>query len=194
MVEGLKAGRPLVKFRRALPVAALLFVMASTYRYYHTIPRMLQLPGGAVLVSHPGTSPATVATATNLPAIILAAPLELILNPPQSSYHDLFRIVDFSLLGAVFWFAAGRFLDDVIAWRAVRSGSRWRLSDCLMAALVAAEATAVLAIFALKPGIFPNAWFLVSGVGWAILGYSAFFFRILQYRAYPRTRERREEA
>lgn len=190
MVEGLKAGRPLVKFRRALPVAALLFVAASTYRYYHAVPRTLLLPGGVTFVSRPGTPPATVATATNLPAIIFAAPVEMIFNSPQSRYHDVFRIVEFSLLGVIFWFAAGRFFDDVIAWRAVRSGSRWRLSDCLMAALVAAEATVVLAIFALKPGIFPNTWFLISGVGWAMLGYSAFFFRILQYRAYPRTKRR----
>jgi hypothetical protein len=74
----------------------------------------------------------------------------------------------------------------------LRSGSRWRLSDCLMAALVAAEATAVLAIFALRPGLFPNTWFLISGVGWAMLGYSAFLFRILQFRAYPRIKGRPE--
>ncbi len=196
MVEGLKAGRPLVKFRRVLPLAELLFVAASTYRYYRFPPRMVRGPGpGVELVLRLGTPPATVAAAVNLPAGVVALPLEMavrLTDAPHSPYYDVFRIVEFSLLGVIFWYFAGRFMDDAIAWRALRSGSRWRLSDCLMAALIAAESTLVLFALRLMPGLFmPSAWFLLGALGWALLGYSALVFRVLQFRAYPRIKNRR---
>ena len=186
MVEGLKTGRPIVKFCRALPVAALLFVAASTYRYYRAAPQMMHLPRGVDIEGRVGTPPATVAVAVNLPAGILAAPFELSL--PRSAYHEVFRIVEFSLFGVIFWFVIGRFIDDAIAWRTLRSGSRWRLSDCLMAGLIAGEATVLLIFFALEPGRgISDLWLLAAATGWALLGYSALIFRIAQFRAYPRT-------
>lgn len=193
MVEGLKTGRPIVKFCRALPVAALLFVVASTYRYYHAAPRMMHLPQGVDIEGRVGTPPTTVAAAVNLPAGILAAPLEFFL--PSSPYREVYRVVEFSLLGVIFWFAIGRFIDDAIAWRTFRSGSRWRLSDCLMAGLIAGEATVLLIFFALEParGI-SGLWFLAAATGWALLGYSALFFRIAQFRAYPRANFRPQES
>ncbi|MGH9568316.1 MAG: hypothetical protein ACRD4F_01665, partial [Candidatus Angelobacter sp.] len=98
--------------------------------------------------------------------------------------------VEFSVLGIVFWFFAGRFLDDLIAWRSLRSGSRWRLSDCLMAAIIALEATLVLGVFLLEPRYTPDVWFLASGLAWALLGYWALIFRIVQFRAYPHIAQR----
>jgi len=190
MVEGLKAGRPLVKFCRVLPVAALLFVTASTYRYYRGPTRMVRLTRSIEIEARPGTPPSMIAAAVNLPAGVLALPLELTVF--GSPYREVFRIVAFSVLGVIFWFAAGRFIDDAIAWRALRSGSRWRLSDCLMAALIAAEATLALFTPALVPGLFlPNTWFMLGAIGWALLGYSALVFRVVQFRAYPRTGNRR---
>jgi len=186
MVEGLKTGRPIVKFCRALPLAALLFVAASSYRYYRAAPQMVHLPRGVDIEGRIGTPPVTVATAVNLPAGILAAPLESLL--PHSPYHELYRTVEFSLLGVIFWFSIGRFIDDVIAWRTLRSGSRWRLSDCLIAGLIAGEATVLLIFFALEPGRgISDFWLLASATGWALLGYSALMFRIAQFRAYPRS-------
>jgi hypothetical protein len=193
MAEGLKTGRPLVKFCRALPVAALLFVAASTYRYYRSAPQLVRLPQGVEVEGRMGTPPATVATAVNLPAGILAAPFDMFL--PRSPYREAYRIVEFSLLGVVFWFAIGRFIDDAIAWRTLRSGSRWRLSDCLMAALIAAEATFLLAFFVLEPGRgVTDLWLLAAATFWALMGYSALLFRIAQYRAYPRVKPARAEA
>lgn len=193
MVEGLRQGRPLVKFRRVLPVAALLFVTITTYRYYHTEPFELASPLGPVRMARPGTRPSIVAAAINLPAGILALPLELaFLRNSQRRLRsfEAFRVVEFSVLGIVFWFFAGRFLDDLIAWRWLRSGSRWRLSDCLMAAVIAVEATLVLGVFLLEPRYSPDVWFLASGLAWALLGYWALIFRIVQFRSYPRIAQR----
>jgi hypothetical protein len=81
-------------------------------------------------------------------------------------------------------------LDDLIAWNSLRSGARWRLSDCVIAALIAAEATLVLAVFESEPKFDRDVSLLISGVFWAMLGYSALFFRILQFRAYPRMSKR----
>jgi hypothetical protein len=190
MVEGLRSGRPLVKFRRVLPVAALLLVTVATYRYYRIPPRAIGFPAGPPLVVRPGTSPSVVAVAVNLPAGIFALPLEFMFlgnSPKQLRLFDAFRIVEFSVIGIVFWFFMGRFFDDLIAWNSLRSGSRWRLSDCVIAALIAAEATLVLAVFVGEPKFDRDVSFLISGVFWAILGYSALIFRILQFRAYPRT-------
>lgn len=192
MAEGLRTGRPVVKFCRALPVAALLFVAASTYRYYRAAPRMMRLPPGIEIEGRMGTPPATVATAVNLPAGILAAPFEMFL--PRSPYREAYRIVEFSLLGVIFWFAMGRFIDDAIAWRTLRSGSRWRLSDCLMAALIAVEATLVLIVFTLERGRdVTDLWILAAATGWGLLGYAALIFRVMQFRAYPRAKQRRAE-
>lgn len=186
MVEGLKTGRPIVKFCRALPVAALLFVAASTYRYYRAAPQIVHLSRGIDIEGRVGTPPAIVATAVNLPAGILAAPLEIFLT--SSPYREAYRILTFSLLGVIFWFAIGRFIDDAIAWRTLRSGSRWRLSDCLMAGLIAGEATVLLVFFALKPGHgIAGLWLLAAATGWALLGYAALIFRVAQFRAYPHT-------
>lgn len=189
MVEGLRSGRPLVKFRRVLPVAALLLVTVATYRYYRIPPRAIGFPAGPPLVVRPGPSPSAIAVAVNLPAGIFALPLEFTFlgnSPRQLRLFDAVRIVEFSVIGIVFWFFIGRFLDDLIAWRSLRSGSRWRLSDCAIAALIAAEATLVLAVFVTEPRFERDASFLISGLFWAILGYSALIFRIAQFRAYPR--------
>lgn len=194
MVEGLKAARPLVKFRRVLPVAALLFVTASTYRYYHTPTQLLRLRGVEV-EARAGTPPSIVATAVNLPAGVLALPIETALgiDSLRSTYYEVFRVAGFSLFGVIFWFAAGRFIDDVIAWQSVRSGSRWRLSDCMMAALIAAEGTLVLIAFTMERSRGgSDLWLVVAATCWALLGYSALLFRIVQFRAYPRSRNRRK--
>ena len=193
MVEGLRQGRPLVKFRRVLPVAALLLVTIATYRYYRIPPRAIGFPAGPPLVVRPGTSPSVVAVAVNLPAGIFALPLEFMFlgnSPKQLRLFDAFRIIEFSVIGIVFWFFIGRFLDDLIAWNSLRSGSRWRLSDCVIAVLIAAEATLVLAFLANEPRFDRDISFLVSGVFWAVLGYAALIFRILQFRAYPRMSKR----
>lgn len=193
MVEGLRKGRPLVKFRRVLPVAALLLVTIATYRYYRIPPRAIGFPAGPPLVVRPGTSPSVVAVAVNLPAGIFALPLEFMFlgnSPKQLRLFDAFRIVEFSVIGIVFWFFIGRFLDDLIAWNSLRSGSRWRLSDCVIALVIAAEATLVLAFLANEPRFDRDLSFLISGVFWAVLGYAALIFRILQFRAYPRMSKR----
>lgn len=193
MVEGLRKGRPLVKFRRVLPVAALLLVTVATYRYYRVPPRAIGFPAGPPLVVRPGTSPSVIAVAVNLPAGIFALPLEFTFlgnSPRQLRLFDAFRIVEFSVIGIVFWFFVGRFLDDLIAWNSLRSGSRWRLSDCVIAALIAGEATLVLAVFATEPRFDRDTSFLISGLFWAVLGYSALIFRVLQFRAYPRISKR----
>jgi hypothetical protein len=193
MVEGLRKGRPLVKFRRVLPVTALLLVTVATYRYYRIPPRAIGYPAGPPLVVRPGISPSVVAVAVNLPAGIFALPLEFTLlgnSPRQLRLFDAFRIIEFSVIGIVFWFFIGRFFDDLIAWNSLRSGSRWRLSDCVVAVVIAAEATLVLVFLATEQRFDRDISFLISGVFWAVLGYSALIFRILQFRAYPRMSKR----
>ncbi len=192
MVAGLSKGRVLVKFRRMLPIAALLFVTVSTYRYYQGAPRLLRSPAGRLVIApSPRPRPMVVAQAVNLPAFILVLPLELAIfgsEPIQTQFFDAVRVIEFSVLGMIFWFYAGRFLDDAIAWRKLRSGSRWRLMDCIMAGLIAAESTLIFVVFLLEPKMGPDNWILAGAIFWGILGYSAFLFRIAQFRAYPRMR------
>jgi hypothetical protein len=192
MVEGLRSSRPLVKFRRVLPVAAVLFVAITTARYFSAPPRVFRIPGGAILSNGHRTRPAVVSTAINLPAFLLALPLELAIfrgDPRRNAYYEPFRTIEFALLGIFFWFSAGRALDDWVAWRQLRSGSRWRLSDCLVAALIAIESSLLAVLFAVGfTWARAELWYLASSIGWALLGYWAFLFRIMQLRAYPRAK------
>ena len=129
MGQGLKSGRPAIKLRRILPLAALLLVTVTTYRYI-AFPRPTH-NGPFALHGDPRTRPLTVAQAVNLPAFALTLPLELALFGPKrdnSAAAQAFSIVEFAVLGIVFWFFVGRFFDDFITWRRLRSGSRWRLS------------------------------------------------------------------
>jgi hypothetical protein len=195
MVEGLKSRRPLVKFCRILPVAAVLFVALSNLRYYSAAPRIFRTPRGAVFsLDGRRTRPAVVSTAINLPAFLIALPLELAIfrgDPRSTPYYEPFRTVEFSLLGMFFWFFAGRAIDDWIAWRALRSGSRWRLGDCVIAGLIALESTMLAVLFAIGfKWARAELWYLASSVFWALLGYWAFIFRIVQFRAYPRIKTR----
>jgi hypothetical protein len=192
MVAGLSKGRVAIKFRRMLPIAALLFVTISTYRFYQGVPRLLRSPGGRIVIG-PSVRPRpmVVAQAVNLPAFILVLPLELAIfgsEPIRTQFFDAVRVIEFSVLGMLFWFYIGRFVDDAIAWRKLRSGSRWRLMDCVMAGLIAAEATLIFVVFLLEPKMGPDEWILAGAIFWGIVGYSAFFFRIAQFRAYPRMR------
>jgi hypothetical protein len=76
-----------------------------------------------------------------------------------------------------------------VAWRQLRSGSRWRLSDCLVAALIAIESSLLAVLFAVGfTWARAELWYLASSIGWALLGYWAFLFRIMQLRAYPRAK------
>jgi hypothetical protein len=194
MVEGLRTSRPYVKFRRILPLAAVLFVAISTLRFMVASPRTIRTPRGIFSLSARQTRPEIVATAVNLPAFVFAMPLELAILgevPRRSAYYEPFRLVEFSVIGILFWFYSGRAIDDWIAWRQLRSGSRWRLSDCLVAALTALEATLLGVVFAIGfKWERAELWYLASSVAWAILGYWAFLFRIVQFRAYPRVKTR----
>lgn|GEM_PF-4658320 len=188
MSEGLKSGRPAIKLRRILPLAALLFVTLTTYRYI-AFPRP-QRNSSNVLAMRPRPRPLTVAQAVNLPAFAFTLPLELALFGPRrdnSAAAQAFSIVEFAVLGIIFWFFVGRFLDDFIIWRRLRSGSRWRLIDCLVAAFIAVEATLLLAVFTFIPlRDFQERWLISASLVWAIIGYFAFTFRIVQFRSYPR--------
>jgi hypothetical protein len=185
--QGLKSGRPAIKLRRILPLAALLFVTVTTYRYI-AFPRTPH--DGTSSVRNPHARPLTVAQAVNLPAFALTLPLELVLFGPRrdnSAGAQAFSIVEFAVLGIVFWFFVGRFFDDFITWRKLRSGSRWRLLDCLVAAFIAVESTLLLAVFTFIPlRGFQDMWLISACIGWAGIGYFAFAFRIMQFRAYPR--------
>jgi hypothetical protein len=192
MVEGLRTRRPLFKFRRILPLAAVLFVGISALRFYAAAPRFIRTPRGAILsVSGQPTRPAIVSTAVNLPAFILALPIELAVfgvDPRRNPSYEPFRMIEFSLLGSMFWFYSGRALDDWLAWRQLRSGARWRLSDCLVALIIAVEATMLTVLFIVGfKWDRTEIWYLTSAVSWTLLGYWGFFFRIAQFRAYPRS-------
>jgi len=106
-------------------------------------------------------------------------------------YYEAFRTIEFTVLGVIFWFCAGRAIDDWIVWRQLRSGSRWRLSDCLISAITALEATMLTVLFAVGfKWARTEIWYLASSVVWALLGYAALLFRIAQLRAYPRVTSR----
>jgi hypothetical protein len=186
--QGLKSARPAIRLRRILPLAALLFVTAATYRYI-AFPRVPH-NGGFIVRANPPTRPLTVAQAVNLPAFAFTLPLELAVFGPKranSASAQAFSIVEFAVLGIIFWFFVGRFLDDFIAWRQLRSGTRWRLLDCLVAAFIAVESTLLLALFTFLPlRDFQDMWLISASIAWAALGYFAFSFRILQFRTYPR--------
>lgn len=190
MVEGLRSNRPVIKFRRLLPAAAVLFIALTTWLYVVAAPNMVRSPRGALLSLPSHTRPAVIATAVNLPAFVIALPLELAVfgsNARNKPYYEPFRTVEFSLLGVIFWFFAGRALDDWIAWRQLRSGSRWRLSDCLLAALVAIECTMLTVLFAIGfKWERAELWYLASSLTWAAVGYWAFIFRVVQFRTYPK--------
>jgi hypothetical protein len=193
MIEGLRTRRPLVKFRRILPIAAVLFVAISALRFYVASPKFIRTPRGAIFsVSGQHTRPAIVSTAVNLPAFIVALPIELIIFRGQgfrsNRYYEPFRAIEFSLLGVLFWFYSGRAIDDWLAWRQLRSGSRWRLSDCLVGLVIAVEASMLAVLFFIGfKWERAEVWYLASSISWAALGYWAFFFRIAQFRAYPRS-------
>jgi hypothetical protein len=186
--QGLKSGRSAIRFRRILPLAALLLVTAFTYRYI-AFPRVTH-NGPFGMRTNPRARPLTIAQAVNLPAFALTLPLELALFGPRrdnSAGAHAFSIVEFSVLGIIFWFFVGRFVDDFLAWRRLRSGSRWRLLDCLVAAFIAVESTLLLAVFTFIPlRDFQDMWLISSSIGWAGIGYFAFTFRVVQFRAYPR--------
>ncbi len=188
MGQGLKSGRPAIKLRRILPLAALLFVTVTTYRYI-AFPRPPH-NGPFAVRANPRMRPLTVAQAVNLPAFALTLPLELALFGPKrdnSAAAQAFSIVEFAVLGIIFWFFVGRFLDDFITWRRLRSGSRWRLLDCLVSAFIAVEATLLLAVFTFIPlRDFQDMWLISASIGWAAVGYFAFTFRLVQLRSYPR--------
>lgn len=188
MGQGLKSGRSAIKLRRMLPLAALLFVTVTTYRYM-AFPRTPH-NGPITLRANTRTRPLTVVQAVNLPAFALTLPLELALFGPRrdnSAGAQAFSIVEFAVLGIFFWFFVGRFFDDLLTWRRLRSGARWRLLDCLVSVFIAVEATLLLAVFTFAPlRDFQDMWLISASIGWAALGYFAFTFRIMQFRAYPR--------
>lgn len=192
MPEGLSKGRVFIKFRRVLPIAALLFVTIFAYRYYNGVPRLIRSPGGRIVIDPAvRTRPMVIAQAVNLPAFVIVLPLEMAMfrsEPIQARFFDAVRVIEFSVIGMFFWFFAGRFIDDAIAWRRLRSGSRWRFSDCIVAGVIAAESTLIYVVFLLEPKMSPDQWILAGAIGWGVLGYSAFIFRIAQFRAYPRMR------
>ena len=193
MVQGLRKRLSPIKFRHLMPVAALLFVAFSTLFFYMARPRTILTPRGTfITVSGGRTRPSVIATAINLPALVLAVPLELAVfagQPAMHPYHEAFRLVEFISLGVLFWFVIGRAMDDWIAWRQLRSGSRWRLLDCLIAALIALEASALAVQFSARfKWDQAQLWYLAGAIGWALMGYAAFVFRIAQLRAYPRAR------
>jgi hypothetical protein len=200
MVEGLRISRPVIKFRRVLPLAAVLFVAVSALRFYAAAPRFIRAPRGAIFsVSGRQTRPAIVSTAVNLPVFIVALPLELAIfrggGFSSNPYYEPFRAIEFSLLGIFFWFHSGRAIDDWLIWRQLRSGSRWRLSDCLVALMIAVEATMLVVLFAIGfKWERAELWYLASSISWALLGYWALFFRIAQIRAYPRSERSKSEA
>jgi hypothetical protein len=194
MVQGLRVIRPVVKLRHILPVAAVLFVAFSTLFFYMARPRTFLTPRGTFISITGGrTAPTVIATAINLPALVLAVPLEVAIfnDQPGNPYHEPFRLLEFTCLGIFFWSIVGRAIDDWIVWRRLRSGSRWRLSDCLIAGLIALEASALSVQFSarFKWGQ-AEIWYLAGAIGWAILGYSVLIFRIAQLRAYPRAGDR----
>ncbi len=190
MVEGLRVERPLIKFRLVLPIAALLLVAASCYRYYRGVPAALG-PGRPVFtVDDLRIQPMIVAQAINLPAAVVALPLEVAIlgtRPRSMPVLEFVRIMEFSVIGIFFWFFMGRFVDDAIAWRQLRSGSRWRLSDCVVAAVTATNSMVGIIAFSMGQGRGrAGIWLLFSSVLWCLLGLSALGFRIMQIRAYPR--------
>jgi hypothetical protein len=190
MVEGLRVQRPLIKFRLVLPIAALLLVATSCYRYYRGSPTALRAPGAALSSDEYRLHPMMVAQAVNLPAAVVALPLEVAVvgtRPLTMPGLEFVRIAEFSIIGIFFWFFMGRFVDDAIEWRQLRSGSRWRLSDCIVAALTAANSTLGFVAFTVGQNRGRGSiWLLFSSALWALLGFSALTFRIVQIRAYPR--------
>lgn len=191
MVEGLRVERPLIKFRLVLPMAALLLVAASCYRYYRSAPAVVQGPGGALFsVGEIRIHPMIIAQAINLPAAVVALPLEVAIlgtRPRSMPMLEFVRIMEFSVIGIFFWFFMGRFVDDAVAWRQLRSGSRWRLSDCVVAALTSTNSMVGIIAFSMGQGRGrAGIWLLFSSVLWCLLGLSALGFRIMQIRAYPR--------
>ena len=190
MVQGLRTRLSPIKFRRVMPLAAILFVAFSTL-FFMMRPRTILTPRGTFMsVSGGRTRPSVIATAVNLPALVLAVPLELAIfagQPVVHPYHELFRLLEFTFLGILFWFVIGRAVDDWIVWRQLRTGSRWRLLDCVISALIALEASALVVQFSASfKWDQAQLWYLAGAIGWALLGYSAFIFRIAQLRAYPR--------
>ncbi len=196
MVEGLRSSHQLIKFRRVLPAAAVLFVALSTWLYVAAAPRTVYAPPDLAFSDSTHTRPAVISTAVNLPAFVIALPLELAVLGPHARahrYYEPFRTVEFSLLGIIFWFFAGRAIDDWIGWRQIRSGSRWRLSDCLLAGLIAVESTMLAVLFAVGfKWAREELWYLSSSVAWALLGYWAFIFRVVQFHSYPKVKSRAE--
>jgi hypothetical protein len=193
MVQGLRTRLLPIKFSHIMPVAALLFVAFSTLFFHMARPRTILTPRGTFISLSGGrTRPSVIATAVNLPALVIAVPLELAIFPGQPGtqpYHEPFRLLEFTCLGILFWFIIGRAMDDWIVWRQLRSGSRWRLMDCIIAALIALEASALAVQFSARfKWDQDQLWYLAGAIGWALLGYSAFVFRIAQLRAYPRAR------
>jgi hypothetical protein len=194
MVQGLRSGRQGIKFRLVLPAAAVLFVALSTWLYAAAGPHMVYSPPDVLYSASTHTRPAVIATAVNLPAFVIALPLELAMlgsHAKSHRYYEPFRTVEFSFLGMIFWFVAGRAIDDWIGWSQIRSGSRWRLSDCLFAALIAVESTMLAVLFAVGfRWAREELWYFTSSVAWALFGYWAFIFRVVQFNSYPKVKSR----
>lgn len=190
MVEGLRVERPLIKFRLVLPIAALLLVAASCYRYYRGVPAAAGRGQPVFTLDDLRIQPMIVAQAINLPAAVVALPLEVAIlgtRPRSMPVLEFVRIMEFSVIGIFFWFFMGRFVDDAIAWKQLRSGSRWRLSDCVVAAVTATNSMVGIIAFSMGQGRGrAGIWLLFSSVLWCLLGLSALGFRIMQIRAYPR--------
>lgn len=175
---------PAMRFRVLLPIlqtlAMLLIVWAPWNPAAHQIDVILRDTGQEIKAWTllPMFDATDWAMGVNLPAVPLVAPVEYSLRQPGALPNYKFRFFGFWFLGLLCWYMVGRFVDDLVQWRRMKTLPRKHWAD-LTFALIAAPSTILLAgSFTVSQG--ESTFLAACGVLWLFLTASAFIFRVAQ--------------
>lgn len=135
-------------------------------------------PGTATIVTH-GPTPDAVewAKAINLPAVPVANPIEFAFRN-QSLPSSRAEFYCCWLIGLLYWYMSGRFIDEVVLWRKTRILERAPRGGVGFALLALPSTILMAAAFGLSgaESRVISAWAAV----WLLITAAAFVFRVAQ--------------
>jgi hypothetical protein len=169
-----------------------MLVWAVTYCATPTRARTVQLPSGFLVILLPQSPQEmiereiyarAVATSINLPAMLVAIPIEemVVRLQPNEGKRTIVCILASGLSGVFYWFYAGQFLDDLLQMMRTRL-----YPDFHRSALVFAIVSLLVCFLSLEGTHWPQSrnerWYFWGGTGWTLVASSALIFRLLQLK------------